>query len=221
MGTALLQILPLALGTIAPTMMGMVVLLLSEDRGLVKAFMFVLGKYILYVLWGLVSLTLAGHISSSNLGGNSTIPEVIFLIFGLLLLILAVRNVFGEDDPDAPPPKILTLLDQLGPVKLFAVAVGLSLIQPRFMLLVLAGAALIAEAKLSTTENIISLFVLALLMIWPMLLPFVVFLVMGKHRDSAMKSMRTWLIHNQRKVNGVVMGVFGMLLLILGLTGIF
>ncbi len=56
MGAALLQILPLALGAIAPTMIGLVVLFLSEDRGLVKALVFVLGKYILYVLLGLVSL---------------------------------------------------------------------------------------------------------------------------------------------------------------------
>jgi hypothetical protein len=31
---------------------------------------------------------------------------------------------------------------------------------------------MIAEARLSTTENFISLLVLALLMVWPMLIPF-------------------------------------------------
>jgi hypothetical protein len=38
------------------------------------------------------------------LGGNKHLSEVIFFIFGLLFLINAVRNFFGEDDPDAPPP---------------------------------------------------------------------------------------------------------------------
>jgi hypothetical protein len=66
-----------------------------------------------------VLLHLAGHISSKNSGGNSTIPVVLFLIFGALLLILAVRNFFGEDDPDVPPPKKLRLLNKLGPVKFF------------------------------------------------------------------------------------------------------
>ena len=221
MGTALVKILPLALGAIAPTMIGMVVLFLSDDKGLVKSIAFVLGKYIVYVLWGLVSLNLAGHIFSTNPGGASSISEVIFLIFGLLLLILAVRNLFGEDDPDAPPPKILTLLDKLGPVKLFGLGIGLSLMQPRFIFLVLAGATIIADAKLSTTQNIFSACVLALLMIWPMLIPIVLFLVMGERRDDTIKAMRMWLTHNQRKVNVVVMGVFGILMLILGLTGIF
>jgi len=36
-----------------------------------------------------------------------------------------------------------------------------------------------------------------------------------------MKSMRTWLMRNQRMVNVVVMGVFGVLMLILGLSHIF
>jgi hypothetical protein len=51
MGTVFLQILPLALAAIAPTMIGLVVLFLSDDRGLVKALAFILGKYIVYVLW--------------------------------------------------------------------------------------------------------------------------------------------------------------------------
>jgi hypothetical protein len=60
-----------------------------------------------------------------------------------------------------------------------------------------------AEARLSTSENFISLLVLALLMVW------------------SMQSMRTWLVHNQRMINVVVMGVFGVLLLFLGLTGMY
>ena len=152
---------------------------------------------------------------------SSTVSESFFLIAGLLLLILAVRNYFVEDDPDAPPPKFMTILTKLGPIKLFGIGIALSIIQPRFIILVLAGTSIIAEAKLSPTENIISLLVLALLMVWPMLIPLVVFLVMGEHRVDAMTSMKSWLLHNQRMINVVVMGIFGMLLLFVGLTGIF
>jgi len=136
-----------------------------------------------------------------------------------LLLLLAVRNCFVEDDPDAPPPKFMTMIAKLGPFKLFGLGIGISIIQPRFIIIVLLGTSMIAQARLSTTENFISLLVLALLMIWPMLIPLVVFLVMGEHGVDAMKSMRAWLVHNQRMNNVVVMGVFGVLLLFLGLTG--
>ena len=221
MGTVFLQILPLALAAIAPTMIGLVVLFLSDDRGLVKALAFILGKYLVYVIWVVVSLDLAEHIASTGSGGASSYSEVIFLIFGLLLLILAVRNFFGEDDPDAPPPKFMTILNKMGPVKLFGVGVVLSLMQFRFIALVLVGATVIAEARLSTTENLISVLWLALLMVWPMLIPVVVFLVLGERREAAMKSMRTWLTRNKRMINVVVLGVFGTLLLVIGLIGIF
>ena len=221
MGTVFLQILPLALAAIAPTMIGLVVLFLSDDRGLVKALAFILGKCIVYVIWGVVSLDLAEHISSTISGGATSFSEVIFLLFGLLLLILAVRNFFGEDDPDAPPPKFMTILDKMGPIKLFGVGVVISLMQFRFIALVLVGATVIAEAGLSATQNLISVLWLALLMVWPMLIPVVVFLVLGERREAAMKSMRTWLTRNKRMINVVVLGVFGTLLLVIGLIGIF
>src|SRR6266699_4409573 len=197
MGPVLLKMLPFALGTIAPTMIGLVVLFLTGTQGLLKSISFILGKYIVYVLWGLLCLNLADFISSSSSAGSGAIVEIFFLIFGLLLLILAVRNFFGEDDPDTPPPKFMTILNEVGPVKLFGLGIAISIIQPRFIIFILAGASIIAEAKLSSTENIISILVLALLMVLAMLIPLVVFLVMGGHRADAMKSMRTWLMHNQ------------------------
>ncbi len=221
MGPVLLKMLPFALGTIAPTMIGLVVLFLTGTQGLLKSISFILGKYIVYVLWGLLCLNLADFISSSSSAGSSAIVEIFFLIFGLLLLILAVRNFFGEDDPDTPPPKFMTILDEVGPVKLFGLGIAISIMQPRFIIFVLAGASIIADAKLPASENFISILVLALLMVWPMLIPIIVFLVMGERRTTAMKSMRTWLVSNQRMINVVVMGFFGILMIILGLSHIY
>lgn len=221
MGSVLLKMLPLALGTIAPTMIGLVVIFLTGTRGFVKSNAFILGKYLFYVIWGMISLELVDQLSSPGLKVSRSVSETFLLIVGLLLIILAVRNFFVEDDPDAPPPKLMTVLTKLGPVKLFGLGIGISIIQPRFILFVLVGASIIAEARLSATENFISLLVLALLMIWPMLIPLVVFLFMGEHRIDAMKSMRTWLVHNKRMINVGVMGIFGVLLLFLGLTGMY
>src|SRR5256884_6201426 len=221
MGPVLLKMLPFVLGSIAPTMIGLVVIFLTGTRGVAQSCAFILGKFMFYVFWGLICLDLVDHLSSPGLNGSRSVSDGFFLLAGLLLLLLAVRNYFVEDDPDAPPPKFMTMLAKLGPFKLFGLGIGISIIQPRFMIFVLLGASIIAEARLSTTENFISLLVLALLMVWPMLIPLVVFLVMGEHGVDAMKSMRAWLVHNQRMINVVVMGVFGILLLFLGLMGIY
>ena len=214
----LLKMLPFALGTIAPTMIGLVVLFLTGTQGLLKSISFILGKYIVYVLWGLLCLNLADFISSSSSAGSSAIVEIFFLIFGLLLLILAVRNFFGEDDPDTPPPKFMTILDRLGPLKLFGLGIAVCFVQPRFLLLILAGASIISEATLPLSESFISILVLALLMVWVMIVPVVVFLVMGKRRNNAMKYMRDWLILHQRIINVIVMAFFGIVMIFLGLN---
>ncbi len=132
MGPVLLKMLPFVLGAIAPTMIGLVVIFLTGTRGVVQSCAFILGKYLFYVFWGLVALYLVDQISSPGLKVSRSVSEGFFLIAGLLLLILAVRNFFVEDDPDSPPPKFMTILAKLGPFKLFGLGIGISIIQPRF-----------------------------------------------------------------------------------------
>jgi hypothetical protein len=219
MGPVLLKMLPFAFGAIAPTMIGLVVIFLTEPRGVIQSCAFILGKYLFYVFWGLICLDLVDQLTSPGLKVSRSVSEGFFLISGLLLLILAVRTYFVEDDPDAPPPKFMAILAKLGPFKLFGLGIGISIIQPRFIIFVLLGASIISEARLSTTENFISFLILALFMVWPMLIPLVVFFGMGEHGVDGMQAMRKWLQHNQRVINVIVLGIIGIFLLFLGLSG--
>jgi hypothetical protein len=221
MGTVILQMLPLALGSIAPVMIGVVILFLSTTNGLVKSIAFVVGKFLAYLLWGFVLLALAGHIASTNPKSTGTAAAVLYVLLGVVLLIFAVKTFLGEDDPDAPPPRIMVMLDKMGVGKLFVAGFLLSIAQVRFIGLLVIGAAIISSAALSPAQDIISVVVLDLLMIWTLLIPIIVFLVMGERRDAAMKAMRDWLTRNQRMVNVVVLGFFGIAILIKGLSAIF
>ena len=216
----ILKMLPIGLGTITPTMIALIVLFLSSTQGMAKSISFILGKYTVYVLFGILCLNLAEYISSINALQSDTLSFIFFLIFGLLLIALAIRTYFGEDDPDAPPPKFMTILDQLGPLKLFGLGIAVCFVQPRFLLLILAGASIIADATLPISESFISILVLALLMVWVMIIPVVVFLVMGNRRNDAMKFMRDWLILHQRIINVVVMAFFGIVMIFLALNHI-
>jgi hypothetical protein len=82
MGSVLLRILPFALGSIAPTMIGLVVIFLTGTRRLVKTCTFILGKYVFNVLWGLIALYLVSQISSTSLAGSSIVSAIFFLIGG-------------------------------------------------------------------------------------------------------------------------------------------
>ena len=222
MGAVIVQLLPLALGAISPVLILLIVLFLTSKGGITKSLAFIAGKYLAYVLWSFVFLGLADKVGATGESGDpSTVSLVIKILLGGLLLILALQTYLGEDDPDAPPPKLLTSLDKMGPGKLFLVGILLSIIQLRFVALVMAGVLIIAPAQLPAGQNLIAILILALLMVWPMLIPGVVFLAMGESRQAALRSMDAWLDRNTRIITVVVLGAFGVILLWAGLSGLF
>jgi hypothetical protein len=88
MATILLKMLPFALGAIPPSMIGLVVIFLTGTRGLVKTCAFILGKYLFYVVWGLLCLELVDQLSSPGLNVSRSVSEGLFLFAALFLLIL-------------------------------------------------------------------------------------------------------------------------------------
>ena len=222
MGAVILQLLPLALGAISPVLILLMVLFLTSKGGITKSLAFIAGKYLTYIVWGFVFLGLMDKVSATGESGEpSTVSLVIKILLGGLLLILALKTYLGEDDPDAPPPKLLASLDKMGPGKLFLVGILLSIIQLRFVALILAGVMIIATAQMPAGQNLIAILILALLMVWPMLIPVVVFLAMGDRREAALQSMDSWLDRNTRIITVVVLGAFGLILLWGGLSGLF
>ena len=135
MTNLLLQFIPLALAAIAPVMIMAVIMMLSAKGGLSKALSFILGRILAYALWGMLLLGLSDKLSDTGGGEASTASLVIKSILGILLLVQAVRTFAGEDDPDDPPPKWMTALDKATPIAMFGIAVLLSIIQLRFVIL--------------------------------------------------------------------------------------
>ena len=220
MVSVLLQFIPLALAAIAPAMIVAVILMLSAKGGLAKSLAFILGRVLIYTLWGLLFLALAGRLSDTGSGEASTASLAVKTILGGLLLILAVRIYLGEDDPDAPPPKWMTALEKASSGAMFGTGALLSIVQIRFVLLTLAGATIISDAHLPAVQTIIALIVLVLAVIWVQLLPIVLYVVMGDRAQAMLDSLNDWLARNQRMVNVVVLGLFGIVLLGQGLPGL-
>ena len=212
MASLLVQFLPLMAGAVAPVMIMAVILILSTDGGLLKAWAFVLGRLVAYTVWGVVLLAVSDKLSGDD-GETSTGSLVVKALLGLLLLVMAARTFAGGDDPDAPPPKWMASLNNTSAPKLFGIAVVLSVIQMRFVALMMSGVTSIIDADLPSGQVVIALLFLVLAVTLPQLAPVIVFLVMGKDAESALTSMNVWLTRNQRMVNVVVLGLFGVVLL--------
>lgn len=141
-------------------------------------------------------------------------------LLGGLLLIFAVKIYLGKDDPDTPPPRWMTALEKAKPGVMFGIGALLSLVQIRFVLLMLAGATIISEAQLATVQTVIALLFLIVAVLWAQLLPIILYVAMGDRAQSALDTLNTWLARNQRMVNVVVLGLFGVVLLVQGLPGL-
>lgn len=218
----ILQFIPLALGAFAPLMIAAIILMLSSKGGLRKSVAFVLGRFVGYVILGIVFIGITGAIAAKGGGEDdaSLISLVIITTLGILLLALALRTFVGEDDPDAPPPKLLTALDKLGPAASFGIGFVYTVIGIRFVVLMLAGTAMIVAAEFSTAEIAIALFFLVLAVTWPLVLPIAVYVVLGERADTTLGKMNDWLTRSNRIVTTVILGLFGIVLLWDGLSGI-
>jgi len=80
------------------------------------------------------------------------------LVLGLLLLLVAARQWRGRphEGDDAPTPKWMGALDAFTPVKALAPGVLLGTVNPKNLLLIVGGAAAVAQTGISTGDQVVA-----------------------------------------------------------------
>jgi hypothetical protein len=216
----LINFIPLALAAIAPVGMGLVILLLTSQKGIGKALAYLIAQALAFAIWGIVFLNLS--LKFEGLGphepGRASLALRTFL--GILLLVIAVRIYFADQDPDALPLKWQALIDRISAIALFFLNLVMSLFQLRFVLLIMIGTDMISSAHFSQTGNLLALLILLFVLLWPQLLPLAAVLGLGGNKDRALKVLNDWLARNARLVNAGLLGVLGFVLLWSGLSGL-
>jgi len=142
------------------------------------------------------------------------------MVLGILLLITAYKQWRGEDDPDGPPPKWMTMLDSIKPLKVFGIGAGLVLISGKFWVFTLSAIGVIGEAQLGQTLSIIAFLLFIILAQSLLLLIILVRLFIPGRSKSIMESISAWLTRYNRPIIIAVSLVFGLLFLIQGVSGL-
>jgi hypothetical protein len=210
---------PIAVASISPVGISIVVLLLSTKRGLAKAVAYLSATVFAFLVWGLIFLTLSTRLPAEEDSAPGAASLLLRTFLGIIFLVLAVRSYLSEQDPEAAPPKWQSALDEMGLGIVVAISLAMGLTNLRFLLLIMAGADSIASLQPSLLQAALGLVLLLLAVLWPQFIPLGVYLAAGEGAEKALVRMDSWLAENAHLVNTAILGLIGIVLLLSGLLG--
>ena len=212
MRDAIGDMLPAAVvAAISPLPIVAVVLMLVTPRGRVNGTAFVLGWVLGYAVIGAVVLGVASGASASDDGTPATWVSVLKLVLGLLALLLGVRQFRGRPrgDAKAPTPHWMQDLDTFKPPKAIGTGVLLSAVNPKNLLLAVAGAVAIAQTGISGGEQAVAWIIFIVVASLGVATPVVAVLVLGDRSRRALDEIKDWLVSNNATIVSVIMVVIG------------
>ena len=217
MGQAIGQILPTAIGVaISPLPIVAVVLMLVTPRGRANGPAFVVGWCVGLAAIGAIVISAAGSAGATDDGAPATWVSWLKLILGVLLLLLVAARQWkarpvGSEEPATP--KWMGALDGFSPVKALGAGVVLSALNPKNLLLAIAGAAVVAQAELSTGEETLTWAVFILVASIGVATPVVIAVGMGDRSRGLLDRLKTWLARENTVIMAVLLLVIGVKLI--------
>ncbi len=159
MGSVLVQLIPLIIGSILmPTWILVVFLLLRKGRGPVEAIALVTGITVVKLLQGLIFGAIFGayHVDHHRGQTETIIISTLLIVVGLLMWVTALRLIFKEGDPDAPPPAWTRMIRAITPIRAFGLGTVLVVTSSRSWLFTLAALGIITRAELGYALSVLS-----------------------------------------------------------------
>lgn len=206
------SLLPLILGcALEPIETVITIMLLSTPARLRAAGAWVAGHISTRLLQGLVFGTILhwGARSTDSDHSHRWIVSTVLLVVALLFLVTAARELFSDDDPNAPPPKWMTMLTSATPTKAFFIGAGVITVSVKAWVFTLAAIGVIGNAGLSRAANIGSYVVFVALAASVNLLIIGVAALFPQRSRSVLDRTLRWLQTHDRPIMIVVGLVFG------------
>jgi threonine/homoserine/homoserine lactone efflux protein len=143
------------------------------------------------------------------------------LVLGLLMLLVAARQWRSRPQGDEEPatPKWMGALDGFTPVKAIGAGVFLSGLNPKNLLLAVAGATAVAGTGLSAGDEAIVWIVFILIASIGVAAPVVIALAMGARSRALLDRLKTWMARENAVIMAVLLLVIGVKLIGDAITG--
>jgi threonine/homoserine/homoserine lactone efflux protein len=212
MGQAIGQVLSLGVGVaLSPVPIIAVVLILTTPRGRVNGPAFLAGWILGLTSVGTVLLLAASGAEASEGGDPSEWVDLVKLALGALLLLMAARQWFGRPRGEAEPelPKWMQTVDTFRAPKATGLAVLLSAVNPKNLLLTAGAAAAIAQTGGSAGKQAVALAVFVLLGALGPGIPVAIYFFMGDRAPQVLGRLRGWMARENATIMGVLCLIIG------------
>jgi Sap, sulfolipid-1-addressing protein len=216
MGHLLGLIAPLAVGAaLSPTILGVIVLVLSGPHGRARAAVFLVGNVLVVSVLGTVLLVLCRHAAQSGSKGQvSAASAAVDVALGIILLLLAMRAVLhhGGDRTRHPSPHPEPRLGRYA-----AYGVAMMLVNISTLALFIPAVKDIAVARVGVADEVLTLAGLVVAVTVTAWGPLLLSLVAPATADRVLAAISGFVGRHGSAIAATVLAVFGAYLLIKGL----
>ncbi|ORB74194.1 GAP family protein [Mycobacterium scrofulaceum] len=205
-------LIPLILGSaLEPVEIVITIMLLGTPSRLRAAGAWVAGHISTRLLQGLVfgSILHWGSRSADSNRQHHWIVSTVLLVVAVLFLVTAERELFTDDDPNAPPPKWMTMLTSATPAKAFLIGAGVITVSVKAWVFTLAAIGVVGDANLSRPANIGLYVVFVVLAASANLLIVGAAAIFPRRSRSLLDRVLRWLQDHDRYIVIVVGVIFG------------
>jgi hypothetical protein len=221
-GQAIGDSLPLAIGVaISPVPIIAIILMLLSKRAGANSAAFLVGWVAGIAVAVSVVVAVAGTATLQTGSGPTTTVSWIKIGLGVLLLLAGVRDWRRRPRAGEHPtlPKWLTSIDGITPPKAGGLGLLLSAVNPKNLLLIVAGGMAIDQGATTSTDKAVAIVVFIVIAASTVALPVILNLVMGQRARSTLDSMNGWLRANSATVMATLIVVIGFVLIGKGISG--
>jgi threonine/homoserine/homoserine lactone efflux protein len=224
MADAIGQVLSLAVGVaISPVPIIAVVLMLATPRGRVNGPAFLGGWLLGLTVVGAIVLVASNGADATDADATpATWVSWLKLALGVLLVLVAVKQWRGRPraGEEGTLPKWMQTIDTFTPGRAVAMGVALSAINPKNLLLTVGAAAAIAQANVSTGDEVVALAVFIVIGTLGPAAPVLIALFMGSKAREILDDLKTWMGAHNAAIMSVLCLVIGAKLLGDGISGL-
>ena len=188
-----------------------VVLMLGSPRARSNGPAFIVGWIAGLALAGTIVLLISNGADASEEGGPADWVNVLKLVLGVLLLLVALGQWRGRPrgDQEAAMPKWMQAIDAFKPGKAAAFGVLLSAGNPKNLVFVAGAAAAIAQTGASAADQAVALAVFVVIGTIGVGLPVAIYFALGERSKPILDELKGWMAQHNAAIMAVLCLLIG------------